>query len=61
MTKVYIFLDKEYLVNGEMFEAEDFDEPPADEQTQGTERDEINKPAEDGYGIFLNFFFSVFK
>lgn len=52
MTKVYIFLDKEYLVNGEMFEAEDFDEPPADEQTQGTERDEINKPAEDGYGIF---------
>ena len=55
MTEVYLFLDKKYLVNGKMFEAEDFDDTPVDGQTQGTERDEINKPAEDGYGIFFKF------
>lgn len=51
-----MFLGKKYLVNGKMFEAEDFDEPiPVDGQTQGTERDEMNEPAEDAapYGILL--------
>lgn len=59
-----MFLDKKYVVNGKMFEAEDFDEPiPVHGQTQETERDEMNKPAEDAalYGILLNFLLQVFK
>lgn len=58
-----MFLDKKYHVNGKMFEADQFDEPiPVDGQTQGTERDEMNEPAEDAapYGILLKFLLWLF-
>ena len=54
--------DKTYLVNGEGFRAEDFEEDPTGTTHGEPQGDEIDETAEDVayYGIFYRFYYFLF-